>query len=84
MYIHVRCKYYVLLPPSHFFGVPFLEKEDLISGNVDLISGNVASIVGNGQKKLISNYGSNISRNEIFLFQKWNSKKVGQRKILTR
>ena len=59
------------------FGSSIFGKVDLASGNVDLIfgkvdpiSGNVASIVGNGQKNLISNYGSNISRNEIFLFQK--------------
>jgi len=52
-----------MLPPSHFFGAPFLEKEDLISGNV-------ASIVENEFFLSISNYGSNISRNEIYLFQK--------------
>ena len=40
-----------MLPPSHFFGAPFLEKEDLISGNV-------ASIVGNWLKTLISKNGA--------------------------
>ena len=60
---------YWVLSPSHFFGVQFLEKEDLIFGNI-------ASIVRNGQKILISNYGCNISKNEIFLFQKCISKKV--------
>ena len=52
----------------------FLEKEDLIFGNV-------ASIVGDEFFLPISNYGSNVSKNEIFLFQKRDSRKVaGQRK----
>ena len=61
---------YFILPPSHFFGVPFLEKGDLIFGNV-------ASIVGKEQKNSFPNMEatfpkmrSSFSKNEIFLFQK--------------
>ena len=50
---------------SHFWKrkISFLEKEDLIFGNV-------ASIVGKEQKNLISNYGTNVSENEIFIYTK--------------